>query len=149
VILGNPLSGRAVENPAEPLMFGVREISVISDRTERKLLAFLSPGFTADNYARATVSSVLPMFPRKIETVTHGGVRPCIQCNFCDEVCPAGMYPFLIWKYMSIDKPEDTKRLRPEDCIECGLCDYVCPSKISIFDGVKRAREALAKKDTE
>ena len=149
VILGNPLSGKAVENPDEPLTFGVREISVISDFAERELLAFIAPGFTEDSYSRTTVSSVLPFFPRKLETNMHGGVRPCIQCNFCDEVCPAGMYPFLIWKYMSIDKPEETVRLRPGDCIDCGLCDYVCPSKISILDGVKRAREALAKKDQE
>jgi Na+-translocating ferredoxin:NAD+ oxidoreductase subunit C len=149
VIWGNPLSGKAAESAGEPLMFGTREISIISNRAERKLMAFLSPGFTADSYTRSTVSAILPLFPRTVETATHGGVRPCVQCNFCDEVCPMGLYPFLIWKYMNIDKPGETARLQPERCIECGLCDYVCPSKIAVVDSVRRAREALSKGETE
>ena len=145
-VAGNPLSGRAIEAD-EALLFRELELSVVSDRAQRELLSFLAPGFAADSYARATVSSVLPLIPRKLETAVHGGERPCVQCNFCDEVCPQGLYPFLIWKFSSIGKPEDAARLRPEKCIDCGLCDYVCPSKIPVLDGVRKAREALSKKD--
>ena len=142
-ILGDPLTGRGIESPGEPLLYGDTEISVISEHAVRDLFAFLDPGFTSDSYCRATVSSILPLFPRKIETNVHGGVRPCVQCNFCDEVCPAGIYPFLIWKYAAIGKDEEAFRLRPDACIECGLCDYVCPSKISLLDGIRQVKQSL------
>lgn len=142
-ILGNPLTGRGIESPGEPLLYGDTELSVISEHAVRDLFAFLDPGFTSDSYCRATVSSILPLFPRKIETNVHGGVRPCVQCNFCDEVCPAGIYPFLIWKYATIGKDEEAFRLRPDACIECGLCDYVCPSKISLLDGIRQVKQSL------
>jgi Na(+)-translocating NADH:ubiquinone oxidoreductase A subunit len=142
-VAGNPLSGRAVASPDEPLSIRDLEFSVIADRNRRELLSFLAPRTDGDSYARITVSSVLPLLPRKLDTGLHGGVRPCIQCNYCDEVCPAGIYPFLIARHMLAGQPEQATRLAPESCIECGLCEYVCPSKLSVMDLVRQAGRAL------
>ena len=81
-------------------MFGDSEISVIKEHAKRDMFSFVMPGFSADSYARTTVAEYLPLIPKKLDTNTHGGVRPCVQCNFCDEVCPVGIYPFLIWKHV-------------------------------------------------
>jgi Na+-transporting NADH:ubiquinone oxidoreductase subunit A len=83
--------------------------------------------------------------PKKLDAGVHGGVSPCVQCNFCDEVCPVDIYPFLIWKHVGVEAVEECFRLRPFDCVECGLCDYVCPSKIDIMQSVKRAKEEYRK----
>lgn len=118
------------------------EITVIREGAERELYRFMRPGFTWDSYSHTTAADVLPLLPKRLDSNLHGGVRPCVQCNFCDEVCPVNIYPFLIWKYVQADKTEESFRFRPYDCIGCGLCDYVCPSKISISASVKRAAEA-------
>lgn len=150
-INGNPLSGIGVEDLLTPVWYDMDELSVISEHAVRDLFRFLSPGLAHDSYARATVSSVLPLFKRKIEANLHGGERPCVQCNYCDEVCPVGIYPFLIWKYVQADKTDESFRLHPETCIGCGLCDYVCPSKIAITAGVETAKQAVldARRDHE
>jgi Na+-transporting NADH:ubiquinone oxidoreductase subunit A len=105
------------------------------------LFSFLRPGFTADSYSKSTIAEYIPFLPKKLETNIHGGIRPCVQCNYCDEVCPVDIYPFLIWKYGEVNEVEESFRLRPFDCIECGLCNYVCPSKIDILSSVRKAKE--------
>ena len=141
IIRGNVFSGEALESLDVTVMFSDNEISVINEHAERDLFRFMMPGFAADSYSKVTVANFISILPKKIETNIHGGVRPCVQCNYCDEVCPVNLYPFLIWKHAEVDEIEESFRLRPYDCIECGLCDYVCPSKIEISQSVKKAKE--------
>jgi Na(+)-translocating NADH:ubiquinone oxidoreductase A subunit len=141
IIRGDIFTGEGFETLEGSVMFGDSEISVIKEHAKRDMFSFVMPGFSADSYARTTVAEYLPLIPKKLDTNTHGGVRPCVQCNFCDEVCPVGIYPFLIWKHVKADMIEESFRLRPYDCVECGLCDYVCPSKIDICSSVKISKE--------
>lgn len=142
IIRGNPLVGTV----AEPAEFSVlpsdHELSSISGHAERELLKFVMPGITADSYPKITVAAYFSLMPKKLETNIHGGVRPCVQCNYCDEVCPVDLYPFMIWKNVTADAVEESFRFRPNDCISCGLCDYVCPSKISLYQSIRQAKEA-------
>ena len=101
----------------------------------------MMPGFAADTYPKISVANYINIVPKKLETNVHGGVRPCVQCNYCDEVCPVDLYPFLIWKHVEVDEIEESFRFKPFDCVECGLCDYVCPSKINILSSVKKAKD--------
>ncbi|MFC1551391.1 4Fe-4S dicluster domain-containing protein [Candidatus Latescibacterota bacterium] len=144
IIRGDIFTGEGLEEMTGSVMFGDSEISVIEEHASRDLFSFVMPGFRADSYARTTVTEYLPLFPKKLDTNVHGGVRPCVQCNFCDEVCPVGIYPFLIWKHVEADLIEESFRLRPYDCVECGLCDYVCPSKIDIMSSVKKSKETYS-----
>jgi len=141
IIKGDPLSGEGLDSLNEPILFSDHEISVIREHASRDLFSFLRPGFAADSYSKSTIAEYIPYLPKKLETNVHGGVRPCVQCNYCDEVCPMDIYPFLIWKHVEVDAVEECFRLRPYDCIECGLCDYVCPSKIDILSSVKKVKE--------
>jgi len=119
-----------------------RAVSVIREMNERELFRFMMPGFSWDSYTKTSVAEYLPLLPKKLDSGRHGGVRPCVQCNYCDEVCPVDIYPHLIWKYMEAKDPEGSFRFRPYDCIGCHLCDYVCPSKIDISTGVLAAAAA-------
>lgn len=145
IIKGDPLSGKGVGSDEESICFDDYEISVITDKAERQLLQFVRPGFDSDSYSKSTVSNYVSLIPKKIETNLHGGVRPCVQCNFCDEVCPVNLYPFLIWKNVEAELYDDCFRIRPYDCVECGLCDYVCPSKISLLESVRKAKAEYRK----
>lgn len=145
IIRGNPLTGEGLNSHEVSILPSDHEISVIHEHAVRELFRFMRPGLTADSYSKSTVAEFIPFLSKKLETNVHGGVRPCVQCNYCDEVCPVDIYPFLIWKYVNVDEVEESFRLRPYDCIECGLCDYVCPSKIDISSSVKNAKEEYRK----
>ncbi len=101
----------------------------------------MNPGFAWDSYTKATAAEYIPFLPKRLDSNLHGGERPCVQCNACDEVCPVDIYPFLIWKHVMAENTEESFRFRPYDCIGCGLCDYVCPSKINISPAVRQAAE--------
>ncbi len=142
IIRGNPLVGTVVEPADFSVLPSDHELSSISEHADRELFKFVMPGIAADSYPKITVAAYFSLMPKKIETNIHGGVRPCVQCNYCDEVCPVDLYPFMIWKNVTADEMEESFRFRPHDCISCGLCDYVCPSKISLYQSISQAKEA-------
>lgn len=141
IIRGNLFSGTTVSDD-DPVGWTDREITVIREHAVRDFYRFLNPGFDYDSYSRVTVSNYIPLLKRRLDSNLHGGVRPCVQCNFCDEVCPAGLYPHMIWKRVTADMVEQSLRFRPEQCVGCGLCDYVCPSKIDVSAAVRKAGDA-------
>jgi Na+-translocating ferredoxin:NAD+ oxidoreductase subunit C len=136
IIRGDALTGKAVIDDSEVVLISDREITVIREHEKRDFYRFVNPGFNYDSYARVTVRTYVPLLPKRMDTNVHGGVRPCVQCNYCDEVCPQGIYPHLIWKHVNAGLGERTLRLKPQLCIDCRLCDYVCPSKICISSAV-------------
>lgn len=139
IIRGDALTGTAVTLESDTVQISDREITVIREHASRDFYRFLNPGFAYDSYARVTVRNYLPLLPKRMDTNVHGGVRPCVQCNYCDEVCPVSIYPHLIWKHVNAGLIEQSFRLKPQFCIGCGLCDYVCPSKISLSDAVQNS----------
>ncbi|MBT4482374.1 MAG: 4Fe-4S dicluster domain-containing protein [Candidatus Latescibacteria bacterium] len=141
IVRGGILTGESVVSPDASVQPADTEISVIREYAVRDLYRFINPGFTYDSYSRTTAAEYIPLLPKQLDSNVHGGVRPCVQCNYCDEVCPVGIYPHLIRKYVVADRADESFRFRPYDCIECGLCDYVCPSKIDIASDVVKAKE--------
>ncbi len=147
IVRGGILTGTAVSSPEEETVSAKDiEISLIREHAERDLYRFVNPGFDYDSYPRVTMSTWLPIFKRRLDSNVHGGVRPCVQCNFCDEVCPVGIYPHLIKKQVAANLMDESLRLRPDRCIGCGLCDYVCPSKIDISRAVLAAGDERRKR---
>lgn len=142
IIRGNLFNGESIVSTALPVYHSDAEISVIRENAFRELWRFMRPGFTWDSYPKTTVAGLLPILPKQLDSNVHGGVRPCVQCNYCDEVCPVAIYPHLIWKYAQAGKADESFRFKPYDCIGCRLCDYVCPSKIDISEDVMKAKES-------
>ena len=142
IIRGNLFEGEGIASVSSVIHPSDTEISVLREPAQRELLRFMRPGFAWDSYSKTSVSGIIPLLPRQLDSSVHGGVRPCVQCNYCDEVCPVAIYPFLIWKYVQAEKTVESFRFRPHECIGCGLCDYVCPSKIDIMSSVIQAKDA-------
>ena len=142
IIRGNLFDGESIQSMTASIHHTDTEISVIREQETRELFRFMNPGFTWDNYPKISAAEYIPFLPKLLDSSAHGGERPCVQCNYCDEVCPVGIYPFLIWKYVQAERAEESFRFKPFDCIGCGLCDYVCPSKISLTSSVRIAKEA-------
>ena len=142
IVRGDLFNGVAVDGDTASLLPTDTSICVIAEQTMRELFRFVTPGFTMDAYAKTTVAEVLALLPKRLDSGVHGGVRPCVQCNYCDEVCPVGIYPHIIWKHVEADTVEESFRFQPQECIGCRLCDYVCPSKIDLSSAIDSAKVA-------
>jgi Na(+)-translocating NADH:ubiquinone oxidoreductase A subunit len=131
VINGGILTGAAIDASQLGIDSECQALTVLEEQTEREVLAFVQPGFTKRSYSRTFVSFFKPPFMEKSTTALGGEARPCVFCGFCEQVCPAGIIPHLIYRYLDHDRIEDAYRVEFEKCIDCGLCSYVCVSKIN------------------
>lgn len=132
VINGGILTGRTIEDKTLGLDTECRGLTILPKHTEREFLGFVRPGWDRSCYAECFLSSFRKKFKERYTTAMRGEGRPCVSCNFCEEVCPAGIMPHLIHKYLYSDLIEEADEARIDLCIRCGLCSFVCPSKIEL-----------------
>jgi Na(+)-translocating NADH:ubiquinone oxidoreductase A subunit len=149
VINGGILTGEIL--PAETLGVDTecRGITILREQEEREFLGFIRPGWSRHCYADCYLSSLRKKFIEPLTTGIRGELRPCISCNYCEEVCPAGIMPYLIHKYLYADLIEEAEQARVDLCIECGLCSYVCPSKIDLRKQLIDAKALIEKEKEE
>lgn len=142
-VLNSALTGRTVTDLSLPVDRSISGIIALHEKKRGDFLSFAKPGFTRDSYTRTFASYFLP-FKKSADTNMHGEERPCISCGYCEDVCPAGIVPHLIYKYVERKKIEDALlNLRIFNCIDCNLCTYVCPSKIDIARFIKEGKNKL------
>jgi Na+-translocating ferredoxin:NAD+ oxidoreductase RnfC subunit len=141
IVRNSLLTGSIVnEGVVDPLMSVV--IAIPEDR-QGPPLAFSRPGFRTDSYSRTFLANFVP-FTKTVDTNLHGEHRPCIACGYCDGVCPAGILPHLLHRYVQREVIDETLvRLRIFDCIDCNLCTYVCTSKIPLAELMRQGKTAL------
>ncbi len=119
-------------------------LNLLSAGKDREALASFQPGFKKPSYSR-TFLSVFNRDDFIMNCNVHGGVRACIACNYCPDVCPVNILPQLTYKSILVEEVEESLAHGLLDCVECGLCSYVCPSKIELFDTLKNAKAAYYK----
>lgn len=142
-VLNSPLTGLAFSDISNPLDRTVCQVISLVEEKEKEFFAFIRPGSKKDSYSNTFLSAVLAS-DRKSSTNLHGEERPCIFCNYCQNVCPAGIIPHLIHHHVKkaiIDEILIT--LGISRCINCNLCSYVCPSKINLAESIKEGKEEL------
>lgn len=123
-------NGRIVE-PDSHLGFFENTLNIIDTQGEDELFGFLRPGA-----AKATVSkaflSCLSNLPKTVDSSLHGELRACINCSYCENICPNDLMPNFIMKALLSDEVENALAYGLLDCCQCGLCSYACPSKIEL-----------------
>jgi Na(+)-translocating NADH:ubiquinone oxidoreductase A subunit len=141
IVKNSLLTGTAVDlDVVDPLLSVL--IAIPEDR-QGPLMAFSRPGFRTDSYSRTFVANFVPI-SKTLDTNLHGEHRPCIACTYCDSVCPAGILPHMLHRYVLRDMIDETLvRLRIFDCIDCNLCTYVCTSKIPLAELMREGKEKL------
>jgi Na(+)-translocating NADH:ubiquinone oxidoreductase A subunit len=149
VINGGILTGRILTSDTLGVDTECRGITVLQELEEREFLGFIRPGWDRHCYSNCFLGSLRKKFQEKYTTGVRGELRPCISCNFCEEVCPAGIMPYLIHKYLYADLIEEVEQARVDLCVECGLCSYVCPSKIDLRTQLIDAKALIAKEKEE
>jgi Na(+)-translocating NADH:ubiquinone oxidoreductase A subunit len=143
VINGGAMSGTAVPPEEIGLSVECSGLTLIPEHTEREMLGFMRPGFFRISYSDCFLSSLMPTFYERLTTGVRGERRPCVSCGFCEDVCPAGIMPHLIHKYLYADDIDGAERMRIDLCIECGLCSYVCPAKLELRQQFVEAKEQM------
>ena len=119
-------------------------LNLLPAGNEREVLASFQPGFRKPSYSR-TFLTVFNRGDFMMNCNIHGGVRACIACNHCPDVCPVDILPQLTYKSILVEEVEESLAHGLLDCVECGLCSYVCPSKIELFDTLRNAKAAYYK----
>jgi len=137
------LTGDAIGDLSVPITRDRTSIIALVDGSSEEFFPFARPGFKRDSYSNTFLSKILP-FKKESDTNIHGEKRACLSCEFCSDVCPAGIFPQLLHRYVERDIiDEGLIQYGIFDCIECNLCSYVCPSKIAIARFIREGKERL------
>jgi Na(+)-translocating NADH:ubiquinone oxidoreductase A subunit len=144
VVNGGILTGVQIETAQTGVDIECSGITVLETPTKREMFGWLRPGGDRRSFSKCFTSALKGTFQENLSTSLRGEGRPCVSCGQCVTVCPAGIMPNLIHKYMFSDELEQAQRLRTDLCVECGLCSYVCTSKIDLYDQMVRAKVQIA-----
>ncbi|MHC4986913.1 MAG: 4Fe-4S dicluster domain-containing protein [Planctomycetota bacterium] len=140
---GGILTGRVLTEDVMGVPSDCKGITLLPEHLSREFLGFARPGFDRQSYSECFLSSLCGQFPERLTNALWGELRPCVSCNFCGDVCPAGIIPHRLHKLIYQDDIDEIERSRIDLCVECGLCSYVCPSKIELMHQFKQAKQAI------
>ena len=76
----------------------------------------------------------------KEDRIAAAKERPCLRCGRCEEVCAAGLKPWVLGNLSQKGETEKTAEYGLSQCMECGSCSYVCPSKRDLVHWIKYAK---------
>jgi Na+-transporting NADH:ubiquinone oxidoreductase subunit A len=134
---GTPVTAGAAVGYGDDAFF------VLPRPAEREFLGFVKPGFDRVSILPCFASRLTGAVDRTLTTSLRGERRPCIACGLCEDVCPVGLMPQVLHRYLHRDAIDEAERTGLPLCIHCGLCSYVCPSKIELRHQFSEAQERL------
>ncbi len=115
----------------------------LEEKRGQDLMFFAKPGFKKDSYSNTFLAKILP-FKKSTNTNLNGEQRACLSCGFCQNVCPAGILPNILFPYVERDRLDETAvQYGIFKCIDCNLCTYVCTAKIPIAAYLKEGKKKL------
>ena len=143
IVCNSILTGDALTDTARTVDGLMSTIIAVPEVEQGPPLPFARPGFRTDSYSRTFIANFVP-FTKTVDTNIHGEHRPCIACTYCDDVCPVGILPHLLHRYVQRGVIDETiLRYRIFDCIDCNLCTYVCTSKIPLARLMREGKDGL------
>jgi Na+-translocating ferredoxin:NAD+ oxidoreductase RnfC subunit len=66
--------------------------------------------------------------------------QSCIGCSRCERVCPRGLSPMYINKFVTAGYYKYIKDYDSHLCLGCGTCSYICPSRLEVSQKVIAAK---------
>jgi Na(+)-translocating NADH:ubiquinone oxidoreductase A subunit len=139
VLRGGLFLGTPVDPETDSVGFDDDAFFLLPVKKAREFVSFVRPGFKKQ--------SIFPNFMGKIDkdmsTQLRGELRPCIACGKCQEVCPVGLLPQIIHRYLYSDRLDEAQKMGLDSCIDCNLCTFVCTSKIELREQFSASRKML------
>jgi H+/Na+-translocating ferredoxin:NAD+ oxidoreductase subunit C len=115
----------------------------LEEKRSQDLMFFAKPGFKKDSFSNTFLAKILP-FKKSINTNINGEHRACLSCGYCQNVCPVGIIPNVLFPYVERDRLDETAvQYGIFKCIDCNLCTYVCTAKIPIAAYLKEGKKKL------
>ncbi len=123
-------NGRIVD-PDSHLGFFENTLNILPDAPEDEMFGFLRPGLNKPTVSKTFLSCLVDK-EVMMDGTLHGEERACINCSYCENICPVDLMPSFIMKALHGDDIEEALQLGLLDCCQCGLCSFTCPSKIEL-----------------
>ncbi|MBI9106032.1 MAG: electron transport complex subunit RsxC [Spirochaetales bacterium] len=70
----------------------------------------------------------------------------CLSCGKCVTVCPMGLNPTKMFKYIDHSDYQGAMDTGLMDCKECGCCAFTCPAHIPLVQGMRLGKKMARKK---
>ena len=149
VLRGGVLAGSPLDIDRAAVGFDDDGFFFLPEAAQRQSFSFLRPGFDRTSAFPAFAGSLIGKPDSHVTASLRGEVRPCIACGICEKICPVGLMPQVIHRYLYRDMPEEAQKAGLDICIDCYLCTFVCPSKIELQKGFEDARAQLREERLE
>ena len=143
IITTGRFNGRILEADTH-IGFFENTVNIIEAGPGEELFGFVRPGLNKPTVSSTFLSSLFKR-PAKMDCTLHGEARACINCSYCERICPNDLMPSFIMKALHADELEDALALGLMDCCRCGLCSFTCPSKIELTRILSDAMDAYYK----
>ncbi len=130
MITTGQFNGRMVKLESH-LGFFENTLNIIDTPGEEEMFGFMKPGTDVPTVSK-TFLSYFSNSPQQVDCTLHGEERACINCSYCENICPNDLMPNFIMKALHSDEIETALEYGLLDCCRCGLCTYTCPSKIEL-----------------
>ena len=132
LLRGGLLTGKPLISHTDAIGYDDDSVFCLPKVEDREMISFLRPGFNRTSYMPAFVSKITGAKDSHISTSIRGEVRPCIGCGLCEKICPVGILPSIIHRYLYRDLLDEALKTGLNRCIDCNLCTFICPSKIEL-----------------
>jgi Na+-transporting NADH:ubiquinone oxidoreductase subunit A len=129
------------------LGFFENTLNILKNAGGDKMFGFAHPGFNTPTVSNTFISRILNRH-LEVDCTLHGEERACINCSYCEDICPNDIMPNFIMKSLYSDEIEEALELGLLDCSKCGLCSYACPSKIELKEILSKGIDAYYKDRT-
>jgi len=146
IVTTGRFNGRVLEKDAH-IGFFENTVNLIEAGPEEEMFGFARPGLNKPTVSSTFLSSLFRR-PAKMDCTLHGEARACINCSYCERICPNDLMPSFIMKALHAGELEDALAFGLMDCCRCGLCSFACPSKIELTRILSDAMDAYYK-DTQ
>jgi Na+-transporting NADH:ubiquinone oxidoreductase subunit A len=130
LITTGQFNGRLLD-PDWHIGFFENTINIVENIDGEEMFGFVRPGLDKPSVSSTFLSSLFKR-PVPMDCTLHGELRACINCSYCERICPNDLMPNFIMKALHADEVEEALACGMLDCCRCGLCSFTCPSKIEL-----------------
>lgn len=121
----------------------IAEAGGLTDETERVVSGGPMMGFAQSDLSVPVIkaTNAILCLPRDVNGVAENPV--CLRCGKCVGVCPMGLQPLYMYRYVNCGNLQQLQRLHLMDCMECGCCAFKCPGKLPLVEQFRKGKGLL------